>query len=87
MRTKVLVEGHVQGVGFRASCGRRAIDLALGGSVRNLPGGGVEAVFEGPSGDVAALVEWCRHGPPMAHVTAVQVTAEEPLGEHSFRVR
>jgi acylphosphatase len=43
-------------------------------------------VFEGEPGLVAALVEWCRHGPGSARVTNVHVTDEPPHGERDFRI-
>jgi acylphosphatase len=87
IRKRVLVEGRVQDVGFRASCARRARAAGLGGTVRNLPDGRVEAVFEGAAVSVDALVAWCEHGPSFAHVRTVVVTSEEPIGETSFRAR
>jgi acylphosphatase len=86
-RVRVLVSGQVQGVFFRVMCERRARDLDLGGWVRNLRDGRVEAVFEGRADDVDAAVAWCREGPPGARVTSVEVV-EEPLeGERDFRIR
>jgi acylphosphatase len=63
-----------------------ARDAGLGGSIRNLPGGGVEAVFEGPDDAVDMLVEWCRHGPELARVDGIDVVAEAPVGDTTFRV-
>jgi len=83
-RRRVIVRGQVQGVGFRASCARRALALEVSGSVRNLADGAVEAVFEGPLDAVEAMVAWCREGPPMARVTAVDVHAEDPTGTRGF---
>jgi acylphosphatase len=83
-RRRVVVRGQVQGVGFRASCARRAQALEVSGSVRNLADGAVEAVFEGPLAAVEAMVAWCREGPPMARVTAVDVNIEEPTGTRGF---
>jgi acylphosphatase len=78
VRLRVVVDGMVQGVGFRASCARRAAQAGLGGWVRNLPDGRVEALFDGPRDAVDALVAWCRQGPPMARVTQVTVVDEPP---------
>jgi acylphosphatase len=36
---------------------------------------------------VDKLVEWCRHGPQAARVTAVEVEVEEPEGLGGFDVR
>ena len=54
--------------------------------VRNLPDGGVEAIFEGPPESVDALVAWCELGPMSAHVNRVRVVDEHPRGETGFRV-
>jgi acylphosphatase len=85
-RARVVVSGRVQGVFFRASCAREARARGLAGWVRNLPGGGLEAAFEGPESDVAAMIRWCRRGPPAARVDGVEVTDETPVGDRSFRV-
>ena len=85
-RVHVIVSGRVQGVFYRATCIERARALRLGGWVRNLVDGRVEAAFEGPSQDVDAIVAWCREGPPRARVTAMTVEVESALGEDLFRV-
>ena len=83
-RVRVLVSGRVQGVFFRASCARRARALGLGGSVRTRPDGRVEAVFEGPSEDVEAMVAWCRTGPEHARVDEVEIHEEPLTGIRTF---
>ena len=87
VRRRVEVHGRVQGVGFRASCLRRAADAGVGGWVRNTEGGDVEAVFEGPSEAVDALVTWCAVGPSWARVERVVVTDEAPRGDATFSIR
>jgi len=87
VRRRVVVHGRVQGVGFRASCARRAADARLGGWVRNTAHGDVEAVFEGPAASVQAMVAWCRQGPPMAHVRGLEERDEELTGDTDFRIR
>jgi acylphosphatase len=86
VRKRVVIEGRVQGVGFRASCAQRARAAGVGGTVRNLVDGRVEAVFEGPAASVDALVAWCEHGPRFAHVDRIVVTEEDPLGDVAFHV-
>ena len=86
-RVRVTVRGQVQGVFFRATCARRARDLGLAGWVSNLADGALLAVFEGESSAVAQAVDWCRRGPPMAVVTAVEVIDETPDGLRGFHIQ
>ncbi len=86
-RVRLLIAGRVQGVWFRATAQELAHQLGLGGWIRNLRDGRVEAVFEGPDADVDEAIAWCREGPRLAQVEAVEVM-EEPLeGEAGFRTR
>lgn len=71
---------------FRDSCREQARRLQVNGWVRNRSDGAVEAVFEGPATEVAAMVEWCRHGPPRAQVSSMEVANEDPEGLAGFRV-
>jgi acylphosphatase len=82
----VLVTGRVQGVFYRSTCAAAARQLGLAGFVRNLPDGRVEAAFEGTEVDVDRMVEWCRHGPELARVDAIEVVDEPPRGDGGFRV-
>jgi acylphosphatase len=85
-RVRVVVFGQVQGIFFRSTCASLARQRGLGGFVRNLPDGRVEAVFEGTDDDVDALVAWCRVGPDHARVDRVEVVPEEARGDREFRV-
>lgn len=89
IRVRVVASGRVQGVFFRDSCRRQAIEQGISGWVRNLPDGSVEAVFEGAPDGVEAMVEWARQGPPSASVTGLDVYQETPEGgdPHGFEVR
>ncbi len=86
-RVRVIVSGRVQGVFFRATCAAEARRLGVGGFVRNLPDGRVEAAFEGADEAVDAMVGWCRRGPQLARVDHVEVRPEPLAGETEFRVR
>jgi len=83
------VSGRVQGVFFRASTRDRAVALGLGGWVRNLPDGRVEALFRGPREVCEQALAWIRQGPPSAHVTAVEHVWEagEGVDAGGFRIR
>jgi acylphosphatase len=85
-RVRVLVTGRVQGVFFRQTCARLAREAGVGGSIRNLDDGRVEAVFEGDDAAVDRLVGWCREGPDRARVERVEAIPEAPIGEAIFRV-
>jgi acylphosphatase len=87
VRYRVLISGRVQGVYFRDSCRRVALEHGVSGWVRNLPDGRVEAVFEGREEDVARLVDWAHHGPDWAVVVGVTTQAERPEGLGTFLVR
>lgn len=86
-RTHVWVSGMVQGVNFRWYMIDRARQRGVGGWVRNLPDGRVEAVFEGDEDSVRSMVEWCRRGPRGARVTGVETVDETPEGVRGFDVR
>ena len=85
-RVRLTVAGRVQGVFFRATCARMAREARVGGFVRNLDDGRVEAAFEGDDDAVDRLVAWCRRGPEHARVERVEVVQEAPRGESAFRV-
>jgi len=89
LRAHLFMEGKVQGVFFRQETAERARALDVGGWVRNLPDGRVEALFEGKDDAVEELIDWCHMGPPAALVRRVLVQrerVEEP--EHTnFSIR
>ena len=87
IRRRVVVRGHVQGVFFRDSVRRQADQRGVAGWVRNRGDGSVEAAFEGDAESVEALVRYSRSGPRGADVESVEVTEEDPRGEHGFTVQ
>ncbi|MDR0440349.1 MAG: acylphosphatase [Candidatus Accumulibacter sp.] len=68
---RLLIEGRVQGVGFRWSLMEKARELMLDGWVRNRRDGSVEALVSGPVEAVERLVVWAHRGPPGARVDRV----------------
>jgi acylphosphatase len=87
IRRRVVVHGLVQGVFFRDSVRRRAVDAGVSGWVRNTREGTVEAVLEGEPDAVAKLVAFCREGPRGARVERVDATEEPPEGLSGFAIR
>ncbi len=87
-RVHIRISGQVQGVYYRASASEQARVLGLVGWVRNLPGGEVELLAEGPQAQLEQLVTWCHLGPPAARVESVQADYAAASGEfHEFRVQ
>lgn len=88
VRAHVTINGRVQGIFFRAYTQEHASRWGVTGWVRNRRDGKVEVVFEGEENKVKKMIDWCRKGPPGAHVTDVEVEWEEPSGEFtSFEVK
>jgi acylphosphatase len=80
-RANVVITGRVQGVYFRYATRDEAIMRGVKGWVRNLRGGGVEAVFEGDKTKVEELIDFCHYGPPAAKVSSVEVTWGDYTGD------
>jgi acylphosphatase len=87
IRRRVVVHGQVQGVFFRDTTVRRAVERGVAGWVRNNPDGTVEAVFEGDPDAVEAMVRFAHEGPRGAIVERVEVIEEEPEDLTRFGVR
>lgn len=87
IRIRVVVSGTVQGVFFRDTCRRRAVETQVSGWVRNLADGRVEAVFEGAPAAVQEMIEWANVGPERASVTHVDVHEERLEGIEGFDIR
>jgi acylphosphatase len=84
---RVRIEGHVQGVGFRAWTRSQALDLGLDGWVRNDLDGAVTALISGEAEKVSLMLDRLRQGPPGAVVgklTAEDAAQDIPAG---FRIR
>ncbi|MFQ5896690.1 MAG: acylphosphatase [Candidatus Methylomirabilia bacterium] len=85
---ELLVEGFVQGVGYRDFVLRRAAHWGLSGYVMNLADGRVRVRVEGPREVIEELVRELEKGPPLARVEKVSLTWRLPTGRFtSFGVR
>jgi acylphosphatase len=84
---KVRLYGRVQGVFFRQWSVHQARELGVGGWVRNLPNGSVEAYLTGDDEAVSAMVARLRQGPPDARVEDVMVEDAAPEEVDGFSVR
>jgi acylphosphatase len=84
---RFLVQGRVQGVGYRYFVQREAEVLGVTGFVRNLPDGNVEVVAEGAEQAMAQLEARLREGPSFARVSSVARSAISARGDAGFHIR
>jgi len=86
-RLHAVVDGLVQGVGFRAFVTDQAYELGIVGWVRNTYGGQVEVLAEGPREALLMLANALREGPPISQVTQITTEWQPATGEFDhFRV-
>ncbi|MDE3149397.1 MAG: acylphosphatase [Acidobacteriota bacterium] len=84
-----LIQGRVQGVGFRWFVHREASELDLRGWVRNTEDGNVEVVAAGEAEDLAELRASLRRGPRgsrVDHVIEHHLDESEARQLGSFRI-
>jgi len=86
IRRRVIVHGFVQGIFFRDTVRRHAVNAGVTGWVRNNPDGTVEAVFEGAPEAVERLIAFCREGPRGARIDRIETLAEDAEGVGGFRI-
>jgi acylphosphatase len=85
---ELLVEGRVQGVGYRDFVQRKAAHLGLAGYVMNLKDGRVRVRVEGDRAVIEELQRELEKGPPLARVEQVTVIWRPPSGRFSsFGIR
>ena len=84
-----LIQGRVQGVGFRWFVQREASELELRGWVRNTEDGDVEVVAAGEAGDIDELRVSLRRGPRGSRVDRIvehTLAENEAEGLTSFQI-
>jgi acylphosphatase len=86
VRKGYLVEGRVQGVGFRWSTTQTARRLGLRGTVRNRADGRVEVHAEGPEEGMDDLERWLQDGPRAARVTSVEEISPKDQLPEDFQI-
>ena len=84
----IVVEGRVQGVGFRSYVQRKAALLGLNGYVMNMKDGKVRVRAEGVRDRIEDLARDLGKGPPLSKVEGVNVTWRPASGRFaSFSIR
>jgi acylphosphatase len=69
---RLLIDGVVQGVGFRFFAARAARDLGVRGFVRNLPDGRVEVLAAGTTETMGEFTARLRRGPRGSRVESIE---------------
>ncbi len=84
---RLIISGKVQGVFYRVSAREKALALAIGGWIKNLNNGNVEAVVCGEPAHLNEFIEWCKKGPAGAKVTDVFIEPASPGGLTTFKIK
>ena len=72
LRLDLVIEGRVQGVGYRYSAKMKAELMGIRGSVQNLGDGSVFVTAQGKKEAMDAFIRWCYKGPPGALVRNIE---------------
>ena len=80
------IKGKVQGVWFRASTLQKAKELSLCGFVRNEANGEVYLEVEGQDPALTMFFDWCKEGPELARVDAIQFEEQALKHFSSFEI-
>ncbi len=84
---RYIVQGRVQGVGFRYFTRQQAEALGIAGYARNRPDGSVEVVAEGTDDALRDFEARLRAGPDFAAVSGLDRAAIAERGDQGFHVR
>ena len=88
INAEIIVQGFVQGIGYRYFTLRKARDYNLVGYVKNLTNGDVLCEVEGEEGLVNDFIKELRIGPTFSRVTNTVVEKSNTLvGYTTFEVR
>ena len=84
---RFIVQGRVQGVGYRYFVLQQAEALGVTGFARNRTDGSVEVVAEGSDEALHDLEDRLRQGPAFARVTGLDRAPLVPRGDQGFHIR
>jgi len=88
IHAEIIVQGFVQGIGYRYFTLRKARDYNLVGYVKNLMNGDVLCEVEGEEGLVNDFIKELRIGPTFSRVSNIVVEkSNTPEGYTTFEVR
>ena len=82
-----IIQGKVQGVGFRVFTKQKANLNNVLGWVRNLPDGSVECFAQAEAGDLESFETLIHDGPSFGRVDQIEKTEKELEEFSSFEIR
>lgn len=83
---RIRVTGKVQGVWFRDSTLKKALELEVKGFVKNQPDGSVYIEAEATKKSMYEFIKWCHQGPPFAKVQSVEIKEGELTYFDNFKI-
>jgi acylphosphatase len=86
LTARAVAHGRVQGVFYRDTVRRAALEHGVCGSAVNRPDGAVEMLLEGDRAAIDAVLDVAREGSRAAVVDALSVEWIEPAGARSFEI-
>ena len=86
LRLDLVIEGRVQGVGYRYSAKIKAESLCIKGSVKNMHDGTVFLTAQGEKESMESFVRWCHKGPPSAKVRKIHKVQGKTKGFTEFKI-
>ncbi|WP_439182177.1 acylphosphatase [Carboxylicivirga taeanensis] len=86
-RVRVIVDGRVQGVGFRYFVADGAKAHNINGYVQNLPDGKVEIDAEGECENLHHFLHTCKKGPAQSRVDTFMVSDIPFYGYRQFKIK
>lgn len=72
------IKGDVIGVGFRAWTKIQSKIIGVTGWIRNVESNFVESQIQGEEEKIKQIIELIKKGPPVSHVSDVQIFWQEP---------
>ena len=83
----LIVSGKVQGVFFRDSTRRKAIELDLVGYAKNMYDGNVEVVAQGDEENINELIEFIKNNPGHSKIKEVKINYKELENFNEFEIK
>jgi len=73
-----IVNGYVQGIGFRATARQFAVNLGLTGTARNMPDGTVEMYAQGNKETLEKFIKKLQDHFGIGYITSIQIKHSNP---------